>query len=155
MKKSLPPPDAETLQKLLSERGIDRFVLIPHPSVNLSPNGRPHWAAKYKEADDVKRKTRAYLESMDYSANYAPRWYKVLWMHKTCEPDDDNIICRVKYIRDAIAEYYGINDRTMRVAGVETVNMMRMAEDQSLPGKAGEPERKRIKSLAGWCVVAF
>ena len=155
MKKSLPPPDAETLQKLLSERGFDRVVLLPHPSVNLSPNGRPHWAAKAKEADEVKRRTYAYLERMDYMASADPRNYKVLWMYKGVEPDDDNIICRVKYVRDAIAEYYGINDRTMRVAGVETVNMMRMSEEQSLPGKAGEPDRKRIKSLAGWCVVAF
>ena len=155
MKKSHTPPDAEILQRLLSERGIDRFVLVPHPSVNLSPNGRPHWAAKAKEADEVKRRTYAYLERMDYPEGADPRNYKVLWMYKGVEPDDDNIICRVKYVRDAIAEYYGINDRTMRVACVETVNMMRLAEDNTLPGKAGEPERKRWKSLAGWCVVSF
>lgn len=52
----------------------------------------------------------------------APSTYRVIWNHwGTTQPDDDNIVARIKSYKDGVCELIGINDKNLRLRGVDFI----------------------------------
>jgi Holliday junction resolvase RusA-like endonuclease len=92
---------------------MDNEITLPWPSAILSPNARPHWAAKAKAVKKARidgkicaRLAGAELPATDGKIH--------LWIdfHPPSKRriDDDNCLARFKSARDGIADYYGIDD---------------------------------------------
>ena len=97
-------------------------ITLPHPPAALSPNGnRCHWArvsAARKQARQLAAiATEAQLLLTPLTTT--PTTYSITWNHYgTIQPDDDNVIARIKSYKDGICDALGINDRTLRLAGL-------------------------------------
>ncbi len=95
-----------------------------HPSSALSGNGRANRWARYEASKASKRQARgamrAQLAQVPATAQHEIKSavYFVDWYYKGTCPDDDNVITRMKYARDGIAEALGINDRIMRIGAI-------------------------------------
>ncbi len=44
--------------------------------------------------------------------------YSIDWYYKGTRPDDDNIVGRMKYVKDGVAQALGIDDGIMRLIAV-------------------------------------
>ncbi len=87
-------------------------VELPWPVKNLSPNARPHWAAKAKAVKDARQ--AAYALTRQKVTN-KPQWpsARLLWAFqpKTSHALDlDNCISSGKVFQDGIAMALGIDD---------------------------------------------
>jgi hypothetical protein len=51
-----------------------------------------------------------------------PTTYRIIWNHwGTQQPDDDNVVARIKSYKDGICELIGINDKNLRLRGVDFI----------------------------------
>lgn len=92
-------------------------IIMPFPPAILSPNARPHWAAKAKAVKSYRH--TGYLAAMiaDKGSTF-PFEYEGgeinLWIDfhppSSRRMDDDNALSRFKSGRDGIADYLGVDD---------------------------------------------
>jgi hypothetical protein len=67
------------------------------------------------------------LTTADIPAYFAtrhntPTTYRIIWNHwGTTQPDDDNVVARIKSYKDGICELIGINDKNLRLRGVDFI----------------------------------
>lgn len=107
-------------------RGVelsDRYsIRIPHPAYELGPNGnRVHFHRKTKLKDEAKFIARAACLHAGIPQDFRPNRYDIIWYYKGPGPDDDNVVSRCKYSRDAVARYLGMDDRSIRIGEVQVV----------------------------------
>ncbi len=104
-------------------------VTMQHPPIELSMNGRAHWGRK----GELARRYRGiafYLtkeaisneQRNGFTGTFTPTGYAIYWYYKGREPDDDNVVTRCKSIRDGACDAFGIDDRSLRLRGVERVH---------------------------------
>lgn len=115
-------------------------ILLPHPPAALNPNGnRAHYmvisAARKKARALAAAATLAHLNTESpcpltaeeapaffATRHAAPSTYRVIWNHwGTTQPDDDNIVARIKSYKDGVCELIGINDKNLRLRGVDFI----------------------------------
>ena len=126
-------------------------LLLPHPPAALSPNGnRAHWAAVNTARNKARAQAaKAAWDTLNTEANcqlpfdeipsfYAlkhrtPTTYRIIWNHwGTVQPDDDNVIARIKSYKDGVCELIGINDKTLRLSGVDFIREKSTAKTLTL-----------------------
>lgn len=88
-------------------------LVLPWPPAILSPNARPHWAAKAKAAKDYRN--ACYLACRMADLVQPDTMGKLhLWIDfhppSNRRIDDDNCLSRLKSGRDGISDYLGIDD---------------------------------------------
>lgn len=97
-------------------------ITLPHPHPALNPNGS---RACWQSVSGQRRRARALaarlteeaMENTDEAPLYTT--YEIEWnSYGHQQADDDNIIARCKSYKDGICEALGINDKTLRCAGV-------------------------------------
>lgn len=103
-------------------------VVLPWPPKVLSPNARPHWAARSKAAKDYRY--RCFLGAKQVGL-IAPAG-KVLLVLEFLPPDnrrrdDDNLLAAFKSGRDGLAAALGIDDSLF-------VSQVRLSEEQCAGG---------------------
>lgn len=115
-------------------------LLLPHPPAALSPNGnRAHWAAvntarqkaraiaaaatvKLLEQEVGCTLSRAEIPTIYTLRHTTPTTYRIIWNHwGTVQPDDDNVVARIKSYKDGICATLQINDKTLRLRGVDFI----------------------------------
>jgi len=89
-------------------------VVLPWPPAILSPNARPHWAAKAKAVKSYR--AACFLACRQSKLHVPPAPGKLhLWIDfhpPSARPiDDDNCLSRFKAGRDGIADYLGLDDK--------------------------------------------
>jgi hypothetical protein len=97
-------------------------ITLPHPPAALSPNGNRHHWAKVSSARKQARLLAALAtaEQLRHTPlTDTPTTYSIIWNHYgTIQPDDDNVIARIKSYKDGICDTLNVNDRTLRLAGL-------------------------------------
>ena len=92
------------------------MINLPWPNKILSPNARPHWAAKAKAAKAAKKV--GYVCALESKVRVDWEGQIHLWI--TFYPpdrrsrDDDNLIAAFKNYRDGIAQALGVDDKRFR-----------------------------------------
>jgi crossover junction endodeoxyribonuclease RusA len=97
-------------------------IVLPIPSLKLSPNGRSHWRTRNKLTRIAKR--RAMLETLRVLAGQAPprfTGYSLAHFFKSTFRDDDNADAACKAYRDGIAKALGIDDRDLPKVFLSTI----------------------------------
>ena len=94
----------------MAKSGVNQ-VLLPWPPAVLSPNARPHWAAKSKAAKAYRR--RCFLEAL--AAKLQAPAGRILLSLEFLPPnkrrrDDDNLVAAFKSGRDGLAEALRVDD---------------------------------------------
>jgi len=88
-------------------------VKLPWPPKELSPNSRPHWAAKAKAAKAYRREcyllTLAEYKKVEFEGKY--HLYFDFYPKTRRRPDDDNCLASAKSGRDGIADAMGVDDK--------------------------------------------
>ena len=90
------------------------MITLPWPPKELSPNARCHWRksapirAKYRQDCYLMAKASG-LQAPDGDG-------QILWVVEFIRPDrrhydDDNLLGRIKALRDGVADALGVNDR--------------------------------------------
>lgn len=52
-----------------------------------------------------------------------PTTYRIVWNHYGhVQPDDDNVVARIKSYKDGVCDLLGINDKNLRLRGVDFVS---------------------------------
>lgn len=114
--------------------------LLPHPPSSLSPNGnKAHYmaisaarkkcrsiaaAAAYQQIAETAPCPLTPADIPDYFATRynTPATYRIIWNYwGTVQPDDDNVVARIKSYKDGICELIGINDKNLRLRGVDFI----------------------------------
>lgn len=74
------------------------LISLPLPPRELSPNARPHWAAKARAAKRYKQEAvNAYARQYGKKRQWRRAWIEIEWQHPTARlPDKDNIIAWLK-----------------------------------------------------------
>lgn len=104
---------------------IDEFTIcLRHPGQIVGLNGRGHCAEEKKEKDRVKEETNFRLLERRLPRTFRPNRYRIVWYYKGECPDDDNVIGRIKYVRDTVASYLRMNDREIKL-GDDPVKFVR------------------------------
>lgn len=94
----------------MAKSGVNQ-VLLPWPPAVLSPNARPHWAAKSKAAKAYRR--RCFLEAL--AAKLQAPAGRILLSLEFLPPnkrrrDDDNLMAAFKAGRDGLADALKVDD---------------------------------------------
>ena len=131
-----PQERKERLQALARALGFHRFIILPHPSNQLSKNGRAFYLQEARLKDKLQAETMNQLQLMK-NKGAAPKFYHLMWVYKGTRPDDDNVITRCKYARDTIAKFYDFDDRDLQIAGFPCVDFI------------------HDKALAGFVIISF
>ncbi len=87
-------------------------VTLPWPPSVLSPNARPHWAAKAKAAKAYRAACKALAEAHGMVAPTSPKialWLEFVPPNRRAH-DDDNLVASFKAGRDGLADALGIDD---------------------------------------------
>lgn len=124
------------LEELAKAGGFSRYIILPHPSNQLSKNGRAYFLQEAKLKKALQRETLNQLQLMKNKGDN-PTYYHIIWVYKGNRPDDDNVITRCKYARDTIADFYGFDDKELRIAGFPCVDFV------------------HDKTLAGYVIITF
>jgi Holliday junction resolvase RusA-like endonuclease len=109
-----------------------RIVLaLPHPPASLSPNGRPN---RWQKARDTKQ-TRADAMHVTRNAIWQDGidnhpWpscrMDICWLFAGVQPDSDNIVARLKAVRDGIADALLVaDDKHIQIGAVTTERVPR------------------------------
>lgn len=115
-------------------------ILLPHPPTALNPNGN---RAHYMRISAARKKARAIAAAATvklleqevgctlshaeiptiYNLRHTtPTTYRIIWNHwGTQQPDDDNVVARIKSYKDGICDALQINDKTLRLRGVDFI----------------------------------
>ena len=105
-------------------------ILLPHPPAALNPNGN---RAHYMRISAARKKARAFAaeatvklleQEVGCTLSHAeiPTTYRIIWNHwGTQQPDDDNVVARIKSYKDGICDALQINDKTLRLRGVDFI----------------------------------
>ena len=93
------------------------MITLPWPDKILSPNARPHWAAKAKAVKNA-RELACYTTiaagcNREKFAGYTGKIILMITFYpKTARiPDDDNCLSSFKAYRDGISDAIGIDDK--------------------------------------------
>jgi Holliday junction resolvase RusA-like endonuclease len=114
--------------------------LLPHTPAALSPNGN---RAHYMVVSNARKEAREYacnltIQQIIQSAHFPitpaevstyfrvycekPTTYRIIWNHYgTTQPDDDNVVARIKSHKDGICQALNINDKDLRLRGVDFI----------------------------------
>lgn len=96
-----------------TDKNLERVLVeLPWPDKLLSPNARPHWAAKAKAAKKAK-KIGFYLareSKIRIDFDGPVHLWITFYPPDKRRRDDDNVIASFKNYRDGIAEGLGIDD---------------------------------------------
>jgi len=119
------------------------FLTLPIPDKALSPNARPHWAAKARAAKQARHQGHAAVLISGQAAPAPPLVMHVAWYSKSAHPnhrtDDDNMWSSLKNHRDGIADGLGVNDRDIRQGRmVYGVDKARPRVEITVEAQAGE-----------------
>lgn len=99
-------------------------VELPWPDSRLSPNARGHWRIKEK-ARTAAIDVAYWLTLAEWQKIGKPQFLGLVKVHMTfCPPmrrsyDDDNLIARMKYLRDGMAKALRVDDSTFRQQSVQ------------------------------------
>ena len=91
-------------------------VFVPYPAVSEANRSDEHWAKKKRRHDQQKNHTFLTLMSVGkwnivgQATHYVPRWNVHLCVHAHHVMDTDNLVGSVKYYRDEVARFLGIDD---------------------------------------------
>lgn len=77
--------------------------------LDVSPNSRHHWATKARKVK-AQRKTVAWMLKLFGGVPPAPPLVVVLTRIGPRKLDDDNVTGTLKYTRDSVAEWLGLDD---------------------------------------------
>lgn len=115
--------DTASILRLLRGQGKCReyAVVIDHPSSKLGPNGRLNHLYLTEPKNRVKEETRRECVLLGIPLEFRPVVYDVTWYYVGNMPDDDNVIARCKYARDAVARYLGMDDRHICIGRMKRV----------------------------------
>ena len=88
------------------------MIDLPWPPTALSPNARVHWTKKAKAAKAYRLECFILAKAAGIKAPEG----KILWTVEFFPPsrrayDDDNLLARVKALRDGVADALGVDDR--------------------------------------------
>jgi Holliday junction resolvase RusA-like endonuclease len=93
-----------------AERGAEAVILtMPHPPTSLSPNGRPNRWEKAADTKQVRRDAMMVTRSVIWqdgidSHPWPAAVMDICWLFAGTQPDSDNIVARLKAVRDGIAD---------------------------------------------------
>ena len=66
--------------------------------------------------------TPAEIPAIYTTRHRTPTIYRIVWNHwGTTQPDDDNVVARIKSYKDGICDALQINDKTLRLRGVDFI----------------------------------
>jgi Holliday junction resolvase RusA-like endonuclease len=131
---------AQTQQRLV--------ITMPHPPASLSPNGRPN---RWERAADTKRTRRdAMLVTRQSMWDQLAEWdindpwpsarMDICWLFAGVEPDSDNIVARLKAVRDGIADALLVtDDKHIQIGTVTTERVPRKEQGVVLTLVREEP----------------
>lgn len=99
-------------------------IRLPLPSKSLRPNSRPHWTQRHRAVKQARFLAHA-LTTAALAPEAGVSWshYRITyhWPTPTRRWDDDNCVAACKAYMDGICTALGIDDRTLRLAGLEHV----------------------------------
>ena len=99
-------------------------IELPWPDSRLSPNARGHWRIKEK-ARQAAIDTAYWVTLAEWQKIGKPKFLGFVKVYMTfCPPrrrsyDDDNLISRMKYLRDGMAKALRVDDGVFRQQAVE------------------------------------
>ncbi|MBR4310735.1 MAG: hypothetical protein IKT79_06880 [Akkermansia sp.] len=107
-------------------------ITLSHPVRALHPNGRAHWAVKYRAAKNARHTAAVFMRCAMHELGlkrgvWVPQRYRVEWCYKGSRPDADNVLASCKAYLDGCADALGIDDRQLECAGIERVHDKRLA----------------------------
>lgn len=98
-------------------------IRLPLPCKSLRPNSRPHWTQRHRAVKQA-RLLAHLLTTAEVPADAGP-WshYRISYHWPTPHRrwDDDNCVAACKAYLDGICSALEIDDRTLRLAGLEHV----------------------------------
>lgn len=103
-------------------------IILRIPPPILSPNARPHWAAKHQATR--RARAAAKLTTMNLLRGFEPPKavaYSLAYFWPSTRPDDDNAIASVKAYVDGICAAIGMDDRHL------SFRALTHAADRTLP----------------------
>lgn len=117
-------------------------VALPHGAKALSANASvPKTARGVMVAAHKKQKAKRRARTLAWAVTlqclegraFCPNRYVVRWYYKYGEPpDDDNVVARCKAYLDGAASALRINDRELRLRGVERIKDMQRGREVEL-----------------------
>lgn len=97
-------------------------ITLPLPTKALRPNSRPHWTQRHRAVKAARHMAQVHTlaEGLQESGwtHYRITYH---WPTPRRRWDDDNCIAACKAYLDGICAALGIDDRTLRLAGLEHV----------------------------------
>lgn len=90
-------------------------IILAIPPAILSPNARPHWAAKHQATRRCRAKAK--LATLNLLRGFEPLkalGYSLAYFWPSTPRDDDNAIASVKSYLDGICAAIGMDDRHLR-----------------------------------------
>lgn len=90
---------------------MGNVVILPWPPQALSPNARPHWAAKSKAAKAYRMQCFLFAKKAGLGAPAGRILLQLEFLPPTARRrDDDNLLASFKAGRDGLADALGIDD---------------------------------------------
>jgi len=89
------------------------LIELPYPPKELNPNKRLHWAKKHKFAKKYKQDCLWLLKAQKPPVSIN----MVMALHPPCgrRRDVDNCIASLKYMIDALSDYWGVDDSEFEI----------------------------------------
>lgn len=127
---------------VFGSKGAPLVVALPHGSKALSANASvPKTMRGVMAAANRKKKAKKRARVLAWAMTLkclggrrlCPNRYKVRWFYKYGDPpDDDNTIAQCKAYLDGASSALGINDRVLRLQGVERVKDLKRWKELEL-----------------------
>lgn len=116
------------ITKYKVQSDMEMKLLFEQPCYEMSPNGRLHWGKKARLVSKVR--TSSKLLTLCVVRNYpefegfVPNVYDIVWYYsRGPEPDEDNVVARLKPILDGCADALRVNDRGWHLGALERVKV--------------------------------
>lgn len=109
-----------------TQQAVTVTIMLPHPPSSLSPNSRVHWRTKARDAQRLRRDAfcevrHAIWEAGDVGHPWPAATMDIHWQFAGRQPDDDNIVARLKSARDGIADACLVSDDALIRIGIVTL----------------------------------
>lgn len=103
-------------------------LLFEQPCYEMSPNGRLHWGQKARLVRKVRTSSKlltlAVVRAYAEFEGFEPNEYDITWYYTYgVEPDEDNVVARLKPILDGCADALKVNDRDWHLGVLERVKV--------------------------------
>lgn len=112
-------------------------LLFEQPCYDMSPNGRLHWGKKARLVRKVRTSSKlvtlAVVRAYPEFDGFEPTVYDIVWYYsRGVEPDEDNVVARVKPVLDGCADALKVNDRDWHLG---TLSRVKVGTKDALAGR--------------------